>query len=129
MTKQRYRKKPDQFITAVQLNLKTSGFTYEKWGDVQKCLPGDWLVNNNGNIYTVDQQTFSQTYREIAAGQFVKTAPVWAEQATSSGKIDTKEASTEYQAGYYLVYSDSEGADAYAMPEEEFIRMYELYED
>ena len=37
----RYIKKADQFVIAVQLNLDTDGFTYDKWGSVQKCKKGD----------------------------------------------------------------------------------------
>ena len=29
---QQYRKKADSFVTAVQLNLETDGFSYQKWG-------------------------------------------------------------------------------------------------
>lgn len=50
-------------VVAVPLELETDGFTYEKWGSVQRCKAGDWVVNNGGDIYTVDRQTFERTYR------------------------------------------------------------------
>ena len=52
--RRRYRKNPDQFVTAVRLNLDTQGFVFNKWGGEQRCKPGDWLVDNDGDVYTVD---------------------------------------------------------------------------
>jgi len=48
-TRRRYRKKPDQFVVAVQLALDTNGFTYKKWGAEQRCKRGDWLVKKAAN--------------------------------------------------------------------------------
>ena len=47
--RRKYKKKPTSFITAVQLDLDTEGFTYNKWGGKQVCKKDDWLVNNNGD--------------------------------------------------------------------------------
>src|SRR5215831_2695516 len=43
--RRRYKKKPTAFVTAVQLDLDTEGFTYNKWGGKQVCKRGDWLVD------------------------------------------------------------------------------------
>ena len=125
--KRRYRKKPTEKVVAVQLDLDTAGFTYRKWGGEQVCKPGDWLVDNNGDIYTVDQQTFADTYKEDKAGKglYFKSQEVWAEIAGSAGVIETKEGSTEYGAGDYLVFNDEAGEDGYAISREKFERMYE----
>ncbi len=59
----RYRKKSDSYVIAVQLDLDTDGFTYRKWGGEQRCKIGDWIVDNRGDIYTVDGEVFARTYR------------------------------------------------------------------
>jgi hypothetical protein len=122
----RYRKKPTSFVTAVQLDLETEGFTYSKWGGKQVCRRGDWLVNNNGDTYTVSQESFAQTYSMLSPGVYCKSAPVWAEVAKAAGKIKTKEGETQYETGDYIVYNEEDGSDAYAVSREKFESMYEI---
>jgi hypothetical protein len=112
-------------VTAVQLNLKTEGFTYEKWGGTQRCKAGDWVVNNNGDSYTIDRETFARTYRSTGPGTYVKVTAVWAEVATSAGEVRTKEGSTHYEPGDYLVYNEPNGGDPYAISKAAFERMYD----
>lgn len=123
--RRKYKKRSATEVVAVQLDLETEGFTYRKWGEVQTCKRGDWLLNNDGDIYTVDRETFERTYKAVGLGLFAKTAPVWAEVAESAGKIRTKEGATHYKAGDFLVYNDREGEDGYAVEPGEFERMYE----
>lgn len=92
---------------------------------MQSCKPGDWLVDNGGDIYTVDVDTFANTYTEISPGRFVKTAEVWAEIAEQDGVIKTLEGETRYSAGDYVVYNDQQGMDGYAVDREAFESMYE----
>ena len=124
----RYRKKVDQFVVAIKVDLDTAGFTYNKWGGVQQCKRGDWVVENNGDIYTVDSDVFAKTYRGVSAGRYVKTTPVWAEIADETGSIPTKEGKSAYQAGDYLVYNNEDGTDAYCMSSAKFEAMYEADE-
>lgn len=86
-----YRKKKQASVIAIQVDLDTTGFEYQKWGGTQKCKRGDWLVSNQGDTYTVDQETFTRTYRQISPGVYEKASAVWAEQADKSGTIKTKE--------------------------------------
>lgn len=123
--RKRYRKKAGAAVSAVRLDLDTDGFTYRKWGGMQSCKPGDWLVDNGGDIYTVDVDTFANTYTEISPGRFVKTAEVWAEIAEQDGVIKTLEGETRYSAGDYVVYNDRQGMDGYAVDREAFESMYE----
>lgn len=123
--RERYVKRPDQTVVAVRLSLETDGFTYRKWGDVQTCKAGDWLVDNDGDVYTVDAATFERTYRCVGPGTFVKTTPVWAEVAAEDGSVRTKEGATHYRAGDYLVFNEQEGGDAYAVSAGAFEAMYE----
>lgn len=121
----KYLKKTSTPVVAVQLSLDTRGFTYRKWGGSQTCKAGDWIVNNDGDVYTVDRETFARTYRVISPGVYEKTAPVWAQVAEQPGQIATKEGVTHYQAGAYLVFNDAEGKDGYAVRAEVFEAMYE----
>ena len=120
-----YVKRASQSVIAVQIDLQTAGFTYEKWGATQTCKPGDWLVNNGGDVYTIDRETFARTYRQTGPGTFVKVTPVWAEVASEPGVVRTKEGSTHYERGDYLVYNQPDGGDAYAVSRAAFERMYE----
>ena len=128
MTRMRYRKKADQAVIAVQLNLDTDGFSYQKWGAEQSCKHGDWLVDNNGDIYTVDRQVFANTYHQVKPGAYVKMTPVWAEVAEKEGSVKTKEGASHYKAGDYLVFNNEDGTDAYCISAAKFEAMYELNE-
>jgi hypothetical protein len=124
-TRRRYRKKADRFVTAVRLDLDTDGFTYRKWGAEQRCKRGDWLVENEGDIYSVDNAVFAKTYRRASPGVYVKTGRVWAEVATAPGSVVTNEGKSFYEAGDYLVYNNEDGSDAYCISADKFESMYE----
>lgn len=124
----RYRKRSDRPIVAIQLSLETDGFTYRKWGGEQRCKRGDWLVDNEGDIYTIDAEVFARTYRRVAPGYYVKATPVWARVATEAGRISTMEGWSAYHPGDYLVFNDPAGVDGYCMSAEKFQSMYEAEE-
>ena len=124
----KYRKKPSAYITAVQLNLETEGFTYRKWGAVQTCNPGDWVVNNAGDTYTISRESFAKTYQQVSPGVYYKTAEVYAKAALEPGKIDTQEGETHYAAGDFIVYNNPDRSDGYAVSKEKFDALYELIE-
>ena len=124
-TRRRYRKRADQFIVAVRLDLEGAGFSYRKWGAEQRCKAGDWLVDNDGDVYTVDAEVFERTYRRVRPGHYVKTTPIWAEQAEVDGKVATKEGESHYRAGDYLVSNNEDGSDAYCISRDKFEAMYE----
>ena len=121
----RYRKRASTEVAAVQLDLETDGFTYHKWGGEQRCKPGDWLVNNQGDVYTIDQETFARTYRMLRPGCYVKHTPIWAEEASTDGAIETKEGRTRYRRGDFLVYNARDKTDGYAVSQETFRALYE----
>ncbi len=124
-TRRKYLKRAGALIVAIPLDLDTGGLTYRKWGGEQTCKPGDWIVNNGGDIYTVDRDTFARTYRAQGPGLYRKIAPVWAEVADRDGAIKTKEGVTHYRAGDYLVFNDQRGEDGYAVTASSFDAMYE----
>lgn len=126
--RRRYRKKADQLVIAVQLQLEQAQLTYRKWGDQQLATRGDWLVDNEGDTYTVEQDSFSRTYERVRPGLYRKTTPVWAEPMTQAGAIETKEGLSNYAAGDYLVSNQEDGGDAYCIAADKFNRMYELDE-
>ena len=125
MALKKYRKKSGQSVLAIQLDLDTDGFSYRKWGDVQTCKAGDWLVNNNGDTYTVDREVFAATYREVSPGRFEKIMPVWARQAKEDGSVETKEGRSHYEKGDYIVANNEDGSDAWCMDADKFNSMYE----
>jgi len=80
--RQKYVKRADQKVHAVRLDLDTDGFTYRKWGAEQRCKRGDWLVDNGGEVYTVDGDSFARTYRHVgekSGARFGVAAPSPAE--------------------------------------------------
>jgi|SRR5690349_2584769 hypothetical protein len=129
LTKQRYVRRPDLPVTAVRLALDIERFEYRKWGGNQQAKSGDWLVDNDGDVYTVDGDVFTRTYRKTGAGTYVKTTPVWAERATQAGSVKTKEGVTHYNAGDYVVSNNSDGSDEYAMTAAKFESLYTPEED
>jgi hypothetical protein len=121
----KYRRRPGTAVVAVRLDLETDGFSYFKWGASQRCKAGDWIVNNAGDTYTVDADSFAQTYREQSPGQYAKTGHVFAERAAAAGSMTTKEGSSTYQPGDMLVYNDTSRRDGYAMSALKFDELYE----
>lgn len=125
MSLRRFRPRPDRYVVAVQLRLQTDGFSYEKWNATQHCRPGDWLVDNGDDVYTVAADSFARTYRELRRGHYVKITPVWAEPAREDGSVATKEGRTHYRQGDWLVSNDPDGTDAYAIGAQRFEQLYE----
>ena len=125
MTRRRFRPRADRFVVAVQLQLETDGFGYRKWGHEQRCQAGDWLVDNDGDVYTVAADSFARTYRALRRGHYVKVTPVWAEQAAEAGSVATKEGRSAYAAGDWIVSNNEDGSDAYAIGADKFARLYE----
>ena len=104
--------------------MDTNGLVYRKWGGEQRAKQGDWIVDNDGDVYSVDADVFARTYRQTAIGAYVKMTPIWAERATHAGSVTTKEGSTKYEAGDYLVSNNSDGSDQYAVTAEKFETLY-----
>ena len=126
MVKRRqYRKKANQFVTAVRLDLDTKGLEYRKWGARQRAKRGDWLVDNGGDVYTVDARTFARTYQRLQPGKYLKTTPIWAERASEAGSVKTKEGRSNYKRGDYIVSNTKRGADAYCISAAKFKAMYQ----
>lgn len=123
--RQRFRRKQDQAVTAVRLSLDFEGFGYTKWGDLQRAKAGDWLVDNDGDVYTVAGDSFASTYRQAGPGRWLKAAPVWAERAAKAGSVATKEGRTHHDAGDWLVSNGEDGSDSYAISADKFEKMYE----
>ena len=121
----KYRKRPGTEVTAVRFVFDSDGFEYRKWGDIQKCKEGDWIVHNGKDTYTIDAESFAETYAETSPGRYRKTTPVWARVATADGVVKTKEGTTAYSAGDYIVCNKTGEDDKYAVSKAEFERMYE----
>jgi hypothetical protein len=126
--RRQYIRRADRPVAAVRLSLDTEGLVYQKWGHAQRAKPGDWLVDNDGDVYSVDAEAFARTYRPVAErgpGAYVKVTPIWAERAQGAGHVKTQEGATEYGAGDYIVSNNRDGSDAYAISARKFEDMYE----
>ena len=86
-------------------------------------------MDNNGDKYTISQESFAKTYKLLSPGVYLKAAPVWAAVAENEGKVKTQEGETTYKAVDYLVYNNEDGTDAYAMSADKFKSMYALADD
>lgn len=124
-----YRRRQGTEVTAIRLQLDTPGLAYRKWGSEQFAKPGDWLVENGDEVYSVDADSFARTYRKTGPGTYVKSAPVWAEVAREAGHMPTAEGLTAYSAGDYLVFNDPDRLDGYAMGPERFFELYEAQDE
>ena len=127
--RRRYVRRPDRPVVAVRLESDGDGLVYRKWRGEQRAKPGDWVVDSDGDVYTVDADVFADTYRRVGPDTFVKTTPVWAERAQTGGVVRTKEGASHYQAGDYLVSNDHGGADAYAVRAQKFEALYTLADE
>src|SRR5215468_3291867 len=93
----RYVRRPDRPVAAVRLALETDGLVYLKWGGEQRAKAGDWVVDNDGDVYTVDADVFERTYRRVSErgpGAYAKVTSIWAERAQQSGRVKTNEGVT-----------------------------------
>jgi hypothetical protein len=127
--RRRYVRRQDRPVAAVRLALDTDGLVYRKWGGEQRAKAGDWLVDNGGDVYTVDAEVFARTYQQTGIGTYVKTTPIWAERVDHPGTVKTKEGSTQYAVGDYLLSNDSDGSDEYAITAKQFEDLYKVDEE
>jgi hypothetical protein len=121
----KYSKRDNTPITAVQLAMDVEELRYQKWGATQNAKPGDWVVSNGEDTYTVDQQSFANTYSSVGKGEYIKSGFVWAERAETPGQIATKEGQSDYAAGDYLVYNNPDRSDGYTIAGDKFHAMYQ----
>jgi len=128
MTRRKYQRRIETQVTALCLALDTKGFFYEKWGATQHCKAGDWIVERDGQLYTVDAEVFRRTYVNVGPGRYKKVTPVWAEVASERGVVRTKEGSTVVEPGDFIVSNDEAGQDTWAMNAAEFRQLYVLDE-
>lgn len=124
-----FRKKANRPVIAVQIDIDFDEIRYQKWGDTQRCKPGDWLVNNNNDTYTVNREYFRTHYKNISPGVYEKEGEIWAEVAPENGTIKTIEGSTAYIAGDYLVFDRQIGGTGYAIGKVDFERMYDKIDE
>jgi hypothetical protein len=122
-------RRPDRPVAAVRLPLDADGLVYRKWGAEQRAHAGDWIIDNDGDVYTVDAEVFARTYRQVGTGAYIKTTPVWAARASHAGSVKTKEGVTYYEAGDYLVSNNSDGSDEYSIAAAKFEALYTIDTD
>lgn len=84
---------------AIQLQSGTTGFSYHKWVTSQSCKPGDWIVKNAFDMYTVDENSFSRSYRAASLSCHRIFSPVRASMVGLGCTNESKEGFTQCQAG------------------------------
>lgn len=119
----KYYKKGTVVAVQINLDLKDGVFKFEKWGDTQTAKKGDWLINNNGEIYTCDNKVFQDTYREATKGNYYKFSTIEAVEATEDCQIKTLEGISHCKKGDFIVTNI--GGDQYFIEREKFFNMYE----
>jgi len=115
-------------IVAVQLNLVLESFEFTKWGGKQTTKRDDWLVINDEDTYTVDNDYFRNFYKKIEGSTGLYTqfeATKWAVKAEEADKVVTLEGTTAYKKGDYIVSERKEGGDYYAMDRTKFHKKYQ----
>ncbi len=122
----RYSRREQTNVTAIKIDMETDGFTYRKWGGEQIVRPGDWLVDNNGDVYTVDGEAFEATYTKVSQGIYTKTGHVWAREAESDGQVQSTSGFTQYHAGDMVVFRDEREIDGWAMSKADFATLYQV---
>ena len=120
-----YKQKDSKIVTAVQLDLDTTGFSFEKWGHTQRCQPGDWIVNSDDDCYTIADSIFRETYKKVSPGRFLKHSHIYAIKVETSGQVSTHEGVTNYKAGDYLIENSADPKDTYAIDAKKFHQLYE----
>ncbi len=121
----KYSKRKDLTIIAVQLDLEVGFINYVKWGSSQHAKKNDWVVNNAGECYTIDNDSFNKTYKMVSPGVYYKVGNVWAQETVCAGHIETKEGFSNYFGGDYIVYNNEDLTDGYCMSAKKFKSMYE----
>jgi hypothetical protein len=124
-----YRQREEKKVFAIRLNLDLEAFNFRKWGGLQTAKRGDWLIERDGEAYTVDGDVFARTYSQVGPATYLKRSAVWAKQAECDGSISTKEGETHYCQGDYLVWNDAAGLDGYAISQAKFESLYQLISD
>lgn len=124
-SKQRYRQRPGKTVHAIQMTLGIESLTFRRWGDLQCAKDGDWLVERDGQVHTVDAEVFARTYRKVGPALYEKQSVVWAEPAQEDGWIQTQEGKTHYHAGDYIVWNNDNLTDGYAIDKDKFEALYQ----
>jgi len=83
------------------------------------------LVERDGQVHTVDADSFNRTYRKVGPALYEKQGTVWAAPAGAEGWIQTHEGKTHYRAGDFLVWNNADKTDGYAIEKERFESLYE----
>lgn len=110
----------NRVVHAKQLNEACTWTT--KHGSLLSAQPGDWLLKEGGQEWTVARNIFEKTYTACGEGEYVKSAPIRAVKLDAPAVISTLEGESEAKEGDYLA-SNPEG-DIWPIPAEEFERVY-----
>ncbi|MEB3335092.1 MAG: patatin-like phospholipase family protein [Cyanobacteriota bacterium] len=106
---QPYRERKETEVKAIRLNLELESFTYHQGDGARTGKRGDWLVECEGRVSTVDHATFNRYYKQVAPASYRKQLIVWAAPVSDG----------------VLVCMDSEGKDGDVLSPDQFQALYE----
>lgn len=122
----RYKRKGNEVVIAIQLDLDTEGFSYQKQGAERRCNAQDWLLSDRSGTYAVDDSTFARAFEEIGVGQYTMVGIVRAKVSDSAGHIRVGQRKVPHEPGDYLVWDESTQSIGYAVPKDWFEASYVL---
>lgn len=92
-------------------------------GDVMAAEPGDMIVSDGENRWSVKADVFSRTYRPVeGADMWTKSAPIQVEIARVETRIQTLEGPQTVPAGYAIVHGVD--GELYSMSPERLAERY-----
>lgn len=114
----RYRRRG--LVTAVR---EESGWTWTtKAGDVLSAEAGDWRVEADGRTWSVRDDAFRATYRQVEGDQWERTGEVTAREVVTGESVATLEGPVTAAPGDWVV-EDAEGR-RWVVPGEQFDQGY-----
>lgn len=91
-------------------------------GSTMRGKPGDWLISEGDEEWTVDQRIFEESYEEVGVTKYRKASPVRARQLENSTTLETLEGTDCLSAGDWIVMNNS--GECWGMPDTTFRERY-----
>ncbi|MGQ7787939.1 PGDYG domain-containing protein [Nesterenkonia sp. K-15-9-6] len=96
-------------------------------GAVMEAKPGDWIVDDDGQQWSVDAEVFAETYEAVSEGRYRKTGEVRARQIAQPTSLETLEGSDQLDAGDWVVQNAS--GECWGVSDARFRRRYQVLHD
>lgn len=91
-------------------------------GSTMQAQPGDWLVQSEGDTWSVEDGIFRVTYEHLRDDLYRKVTPVLAVELPAAGTVLSREGMVEAEQGDLLVCNVT--GECWSMPKEKFFQRY-----